>query len=124
MNNNRPVFLNLAQMKMPITAVVSFLHRVSGLLLFLFLPLLMWLLGQSLFSAARFHAIQVMSHVMYFRLATWVLLGALAHHFFAGVRHMIMDFGVGESLRSAQLSAYLVLALDLLWLIAMGVWLW
>ena len=124
MNNNRPVFLNLFQMKMPVMAVVSFLHRVCGVILFLFLPWLIWLLAQSLASPEQFQQVQVMAHGLFFKLAMWALLSALGHHFFAGVRHIIMDWGYGESLRCAQVSSYVVIFLDIVWAVAVGVWLW
>lgn len=124
MYNNRPVFLNVVQIKMPITAMVSFLHRVAGLVLFLYLPVLLWVLAHSLSSVIAFNHMLLLSHTFLFRFATWLLMCALGHHIVAGARHIFMDFGVGESMRSAQISAYFVLALDVLWVVVMGVWLW
>jgi succinate dehydrogenase / fumarate reductase cytochrome b subunit len=122
--SERPVFLNLWQIKFPPMAIVSILHRISGVVLFLFLPLLLWLLHASLLSAESFTALMSLTHTVWMKLLLWILLGAVFSHLFAGIRHLIMDLGIGESLKAGWSSAIFVLVLSVLFIIAAGVWLW
>ena len=124
MKDNRPIFLNLLQMKMPLTAVISFMHRVSGVVLFLATPWLLWLLQQSLGSAQGFDRWHEMMQGMVFSVSIWLVLVAFGHHLFAGFRHVVMDFGLAESFKSATMTSSVVLILDVVWMLIMGVWLW
>ena len=124
MKDNRPVFLNLFQIKMPITAVVSFMHRVSGVVIFLAIPWLLCLLQWSLASEAGFNSWHVWMGHIWFPVCMWLVLVAFGHHLFAGVRHIVMDIGFGETFQAAVISSYLVLLADIFWMIWMGVWIW
>lgn len=124
MKDNRPVFLNLFQIKMPITAVVSFMHRVSGVVIFLAIPWLLYLLQWALASQAGFNSWHVWMGHIWFPVCMWLVLVAFGHHLFAGVRHIVMDIGFGETFQAAVISSYLVLLADIFWMIWMGVWIW
>lgn len=106
---SRPKNLNLLSIRLPINALVSILHRVSGFLLFLVLPLLLWCLQTSLQSASGFEQVgALLAHP----LAKLVLLGlgwAFFHHFLAGLRHLAMDVHWGTKLASARITSKLVL---------------
>ena len=107
-NAPRPVFLNVLQIKMPVGAVTSILHRLTGLLLALGVPLAMYLLWRSLDGEAGFA--QVRQLLQHFAVQV-VLLGAvwaLAHHMLAGVRHMLTDINIGSTLHTARRSAWAV----------------
>lgn len=117
----RPVFLNLMQIKFPMPAIVSILHRISGVALFLLLPLLLWMLSRSLASPDTFEALKVNAPLKFF---SWVTLSALYYHVVAGVRHIIMDCGIGESLKGGRGGAIIVMALSALGIIFLGIWLW
>ena len=124
MKHKRPINLNLFTIKFPITAIVSILHRLSGLLLFILIPFLLWGLNLSLSSQQDFDA-------LYFRLTTpwskfiiWLLLSAFIYHFVAGIRHLIMDAGIGEGLKSGRLGAILVLVISVILTLLAGIWLW
>lgn len=120
----RPVFLDLTKMRFPPTAIVSILHRISGVLLFLLLPFALYLLDHSLSSAAHFAALQQLLSQPIWAFVLWVLISAAAFHFFAGIRHLLMDCGWGEHLCTARMSAYLIIALTVVVMICVGVWLW
>lgn len=120
----KPVHLNLLKMKFPPMAIASGLHRVSGILLFLLLPLALYLLHGSLHSANDFAHMQAVVAMPIIRFLIWVLLSAASYHLFAGIRHMLMDCGVGEHLKSARCGAYLVILLAIVAMILLGVWLW
>lgn len=124
MKDDRPVFLNLFQIKMPVTAIVSFMHRVSGVVIFLAIPWLLYLLQCTLLSETGFNLWHVWMCGLWFSLGIWLVLVAFGHHLFAGIRHIVMDIGFGETFRAAVISSYLVLAADLFWMILMGVWVW
>ena len=104
-----PVFLNLAQIRFPIGAIVSIVHRVAGVLLFIALPVVALMLDASLRTEAGFVAVRdLLSSPLWIATAA-VLLWALVHHLLAGVRHLLMDVGIGGELERARTSARLVL---------------
>jgi succinate dehydrogenase / fumarate reductase cytochrome b subunit len=121
---SRPIHLNLLQMKFPPMAIVSIMHRISGVLLFLLLPLMLYILHHSLSSQASFVHLQLCLTMPITELFLWVFICAAAFHFFAGERHMVMDCGWGESLNTARNTAYLIFVLEIIVMIGAGVWLW
>lgn len=124
MNHQRPVNLALGSLKYPPMAIASILHRVSGMVLFLFLPVMMYFLSQSLASETSFLALQVSFGYCCHKLFLLAFLAALVYHVMAGLRHMIMDLGIGEHLHAARISAIVVIAASFLIIIVLGVWLW
>ncbi len=124
MNKKRPVNLDLMTLRFPPMAIISILHRVSGVLLFLFLPLMIALLGKSLSSAAAYHqTVQLMKNG-WMEFLVWIMLCAILFHLVAGIRHIIMDFGFGESLKAGYASAYVIFVLAVILFILAGVWVW
>lgn len=124
MNTKRPVHIDLTRMKFPPMAIVSILHRLSGVVLFLLLPLILYLLHTSLYSQSDFSALQLFIAEPTVKFFLWVLVSAVSFHFFAGVRHMLMDCGLGEGLRTARVTAYLIMLLEIVAMVFAGVWLW
>ena len=124
MKQQRPVFLNLFQIKFPITAIISILHRVTGVVIFLSLPLLLWALQSSLGSKGNFTHLQECLVAPFAKIITWLIASVVMYHALAGVRHIIMDMGYAESLKSAKFTAYLVLSLSLVCSIYAGVFVW
>lgn len=124
MNKKRPVNLDLTTIKFPITALVSITHRLSGVFLFAGMAVLLWLLDSSVTSEEGFAAVQESTANPVFKFVLWVVLAALAYHAIAGVRHLIMDGGVGESLRGGQIGAKLVVILSIVVIALIGVWIW
>lgn len=104
-----PVFLNLAQIRFPIGAIASIAHRVSGVLLFIALPVLAVLLDTSLRDEAGFASVRDLISSPLAVVAAGVLVWALVHHVLAGIRHLLMDVGIGGELERARASARLVL---------------
>ncbi|WP_126457303.1 succinate dehydrogenase, cytochrome b556 subunit [Sulfuriflexus mobilis] len=110
-----PVFLNLLQIHLPVTAILSILHRLSGAILFLILPGLIYVLQESLHSAERFNQLlALLVTSLPARLLAFVLLWAIFHHLFAGLRFLLLDLEWGIQRRQARLTAWLVNALALL----------
>ena len=107
--NKRPVYLNLFQIRLPVTGVVSILHRITGVLLVISLPLSLYALQQSLASADEYAAVIGYLSLSWVRVLLMVLAVALALHFLAGVRHLLLDIDVGVTRRLARWSAWAVL---------------
>ncbi len=108
-NKKRPVYLNLFLIRLPVAGVVSILHRVSGVALVLFLPLTLLALQRSLQSADAYQAVVDGLSWMPVRVLLLLLAAAFAHHFYAGIRHLLLDVDIGISRSQARLSAWLVL---------------
>lgn len=124
MKATRPVYLNLWRIKFPMPAIVSILHRISGVVIFLGLPFLLYLLNKSLISQESFdHLAKQMSNPG-MKWLLWIILSAFVGHFLAGIRHLVMDTGFGESLRGGRISAFLVFILSLMIIIGLGIWIW
>ena len=124
MNDNRPVNLNLATIKFPVTAISSIIHRITGVFLFLAIPLVLWTLATSLSSESGFARAHAMLTSGFTSLVAWAVLSALLYHVIAGVRHILMDMGIGEGAQSGPRGAQLVLALGIVAAILAGVWIW
>lgn len=108
LTRKRPVFLQPLRIELPVTATVSLAHRVSGVLLALALPLLVYWLAVSVRDAEGYAAVLSVVDRAPVKLLFVVLAWALAHHIAAGVRHMLFDVGVGMQLPAARKSAWAV----------------
>lgn len=124
MKTNRPVNLDISTIKLPVTAYVSILHRVSGVVLLAGVLVLLYMLDMSLSSEESFAELKEFLAFPLVKIILWAVLAALAYHFVAGVRHLIMDMGIGESLEGGKLGAKISLVLAGVLIIATGVWIW
>lgn len=124
MKKNRPVNLDISTIKLPITAYVSITHRLSGIFLFAGVAFLLWLLDLSLRSPEGFAQVQAIGASPLCQAFLWLVLAALAYHVVAGIRHLIMDLGVGETLKGGQLGAKLVVVIAAVLIVLAGVWVW
>jgi len=122
--SQRPVNLDLRTIKLPITGVTSFLHRVSGIILFLGLGFMLYALGKSLGSEEGFADVKATLTSPLAKFVAWGLLSALLYHLVAGVRHMIMDMGIGETLEGGTLGSKIIIAVSAVLIILAGVWIW
>jgi len=104
-----PRFLNLFRIRFPIGAIASIGHRVSGVLLLVSLPLLAVALERSLGSESAFESLRTAVPTPWRGLLLVVLVWALAHHVLAGLRHLLMDIGIGSPLAQARSSAWAVI---------------
>lgn len=124
MSKPRPVNLNLWTIRFPITAIVSILHRISGVIIFFSLPLLLYVFDRSLKSVETFQSLTTCLDKPMWKSVLIATLVATSFHFYAGIRHMIMDLGFGETLCAAKMSAYILFILTIATSIAIGIWLW
>ena len=123
MNPTRPKNLNLFTIKQPIPAIVSILHRISGFILLLLLPFLIWGLSVTL-TEQGFNAFQAWRTHPLISLLFWLLFAPFIFHLIAGIRHLFMDVQVGVSLRGGRVSAALTLLITTILVILAGIWLW
>lgn len=108
--NNRPVYLNLFQLHLPLPGWVSILHRVTGVLLFLGLPVVLYFLQHSLGSASGFAETRSWLNTPFGSMLAWLLMVSLAFHVFSGLRHLALDMHWGVERIAARRTSFLVLA--------------
>ena len=116
----RPVFLTLWKIHLPLAGFISITHRISGVVFFLAFPLLIYMYGLLPLS---FELSDFMSQ-LWVKVLLWGTISLYIYHFLAGVRHMIADFGHDHSLARANLSAIMVISLGVIMAIWTGVLLW
>ena len=114
----RPEFRNihvteLSNYRMPLAAIVSILHRISGVLMFVLLPFVLYLLQNSLRSEISFAYYEGFVTYPLVKLIILGLVWGFLHHFCAGVRHLVMDLHVGLDKHSARQSSAAVLIISL-----------
>ena len=118
--SKRPVFLNLLKIKLPLMGLVSIAHRITGVLLFLSIPVVLYLLGLSLSGEAGFVQSAAIVQSLIFKLFAVLVIWALMHHLFAGIRYLLLDLDIGIDLPQARTSAIVVFISGLLLAIAGG----
>jgi len=124
MDKEHPKHLAQHLIKLPLPGFVSILHRISGLLLFLALPLLLLMLQYSLRSIETYTQLMaVLAHPLA-KLLLLGLLWAFLHHFCAGLRYLAIDLDYGVKLAQARASSKAVLAVSLLLTVLLGAKLW
>ena len=99
--------------KMPPSAIVSILHRISGFGLFLLLPFLLYLLQESLRSEISYYHFGGIVDNAFTKIILLGLIWAYAHHFTAGIRHLFMDNHIALDKDAAQKTARWVLVISL-----------
>jgi succinate dehydrogenase / fumarate reductase, cytochrome b subunit len=123
-NKKRPVNLDIGTIALPITAYTSILHRVSGVFLFAGVALLLWLLDASLASEESFAAVKNISHSFFCKLIVWAIAAGLIYHTVAGVKHLIMDLGYGETMEGGIKGSKAVFAVSIVLIVLVGAWIW
>ena len=120
----RPRHLNLLKIRLPLPGVVSILHRASGVLLILSLPVALAALDCSLADEAGYRATaDFFSHPLA-KLFVWAAAWALFHHLCAGFRFLLLDLHFGVDLPTARVTAAAALAGGILLALVFGIWLW
>ena len=105
MKTQRPVHLYLPKIKLPIGGITSILHRATGVYLFLALPILLYLLDQSLHSGAGYAAASNTLHTFWGVLLLFGLMWSLLHHLLAGIRYLLIDVHWGVEKTTARQTA-------------------
>jgi len=124
MEKTRPKFLDLTSIRLPVPGWVSILHRISGALLFVSIPLLLWLLDQSLHSSTTYRTFQAATGNPLVKLVLLGLVWAFLHHLCAGIRYLALDMHMGTTLEKARASSKAVLGVSLVLTAVLGARLW
>ena len=111
-------------MRLPITAWASITHRASGVFLFAGIALLLWALDTSLSSAEGFASLQAALENPLLKLAIWAVMAGLIYHALAGIKHLIMDMGIGETMEGGIMGVRIVVGLSVVLILLAGIWIW
>jgi len=120
----RPVFLDLTKIALPVTAIISIFHRISGIIMFLAVPLLIAAFDYSLTSTSNFTQLQVWFASPVGKFLIWGVVSLFIYHAIAGLRHLLHDMGLGESLAMGRMTAYATVVISLILIALLGIWLW
>ncbi len=124
MNSNRPTNLDLSTIELPLPAKASIIHRISGFILFFAVAFMLTALDTSLESAAGFDSLMSAFDNGLVKFITWGIVSALGYHFVAGIKHLLMDMGIGETKESGRTGAIITLVLGFVVIVLAGVWVW
>ncbi len=116
-NNQRPVYLNLFRIRLPVTGMVSLAHRATGIVLFIAIPFVAYLLDLSVRSPQGFGQVRQWLSMPALQLVQILVLWAFAHHFFAGIRFLLIDADIGVDKARSRLGAWLVIVAELMTLV-------
>ncbi|USH03365.1 succinate dehydrogenase cytochrome b556 subunit [Grimontia kaedaensis] len=120
----RPVNLDLQTIRFPITAIASIAHRVSGVITFISVAILLWLLSLSLSSPSGFEAASDIVNSFFAKFVLWGILTALAYHIVGGIRHLLMDMGHFEEMESGSQSAKIGFIITAVMSVLAGILVW
>lgn len=122
----RPKYLNLVAIRLPLPGFVSIMHRVSGFALFLLLPLLIYLFQLSLGSPQDFDMFRAVVRNPLVKIILIGLLWAYLHHICMGIRIVLIDMHIGVELAPARATSWAVLIVSLGLTLVLGtkLWLW
>ncbi|PCJ26030.1 MAG: succinate dehydrogenase, cytochrome b556 subunit [SAR86 cluster bacterium] len=124
MNDKRPTNLELTTFKYPLPAITSLLHRISGVFIFAGVALMLYLLDLSLQSESGFGLVVELLDNLFVKLLAWAVLAGLLFHLIAGIKHLLMDMGIGETLKGGVIGASITIALSAIAMIIAGIWIW
>jgi succinate dehydrogenase / fumarate reductase cytochrome b subunit len=123
MKTERPVNLALTKFSFPIMAIASITHRITGVLLFVAIAYLLWLLGLALSSPAGFAEAGAHLAAPLPKLVLLAVLAALLFHILAGLKHLVMDFHHWDTIEGGRLASQAVFALTVVGTVLAAVWL-
>lgn len=116
--------LDLATIKLPLPGFTSIIHRITGLILFVGVAFMLCALDSSLTSEQSFNELKESLQSPLAKFIAWGLVSALLYHFVAGVKHLVMDMGIGETLEGGKLGAQITIVVSTVVIILAGVWIW
>lgn len=111
-------------MRLPITAWTSITHRASGVFIFAGMAVLIWALDASLKSPESFAALQTSLSSPLCKFVIWAVVSGLIYHSVAGIKHLIMDAGIGETMEGGILGSRIVIASSVVLILLAGIWIW
>jgi len=104
----RPKFLNLMRIHLPVTGLNSFAHRISGALLFLAIPILIYDFNLSIKDVASFNSLLADFNSLPYKLLFTILAWAIGHHLLAGIRFLLHEIEIWTSLKASIIVSWVV----------------
>ena len=111
-------------MRLPITAWASIAHRASGVFLFAGMAVLIWALDASLASPESFASLGECLANPLMKLVIWAVMAGLIYHSVAGIKHLVMDLGIGETMEGGERGVHIVVVVSGILILLAGVWIW
>jgi succinate dehydrogenase / fumarate reductase cytochrome b subunit len=124
MKTARPVDIPLTTFAFPLAAIASITHRITGVLLFVGLAFLLYLLDESLTSPQGLDTARATLSMPLAKLLLIAIVATLIYHFVAGVKHLLLDFDIGDTVEGGKLGAQITIAVSAVLIVIAGVWLW
>ncbi|MGN7679012.1 MAG: succinate dehydrogenase, cytochrome b556 subunit [Anaplasma sp.] len=122
---SRPLSPHLQVYKLPVAAVLSIIHRASGLFLYVGVTLLSWLFVLSRYSTGCVASFLENAAVsLCVKALSFLCCVAFSYHYFNGVRHLLWDCGVGLSKSSVAVSGAFVVFLTVAFTAALLFFVW
>ncbi len=125
-NDSRPINVGISDLlfrfRWPLPALTSITHRIAGVVLFVGTGFALYALDLSLSSESGFEELRGLLLSPFGKFISWGLLSALAYHFIAGIKHLLMDMGVAETLEGGIFAARVVLFLSVIAIFLNAVW--
>jgi succinate dehydrogenase / fumarate reductase cytochrome b subunit len=123
-DSKRPVNLDLSKFHFPLPAIISILHRVSGVIIFIGMAFLLYGLDRSLSGESGFNAVSDLLNSFLAKLILWGILSALIYHLTAGIKHLILDMGFGEELHTSRIAAKATVIVSAILIVLVGILIW
>jgi succinate dehydrogenase / fumarate reductase, cytochrome b subunit len=124
MKTDRPVNLALTKFSFPLAALASIVHRITGIVLFAGIAFLLYLLDASLASEQGLERARGLLEQPLAKLVLLAVVANLIYHLVAGIKHLLLDFHVGDSREGGRRGAQLTIVASAVLIVLAGVWLW
>ena len=124
MKTERPVDIVLTTFSWPLAALASITHRVTGAVLFVAIAFMLYILDLALSSPDGFASAKALMDEPLAKLVTWGILALLIYHFVAGVKHLFLDFDIGDTLEGSKRATQLVIVTAIVLIALAGWWIW
>lgn len=117
----RPVNLDLTKFSFPFAAIASITHRITGVILFVAIAFLLSWFDEATSSPAGFAAV---AESGMFKFLMWLILCAVSYHFFAGIKHLLLDFHIADTVEGGELASKVAVGVAAVVALLLGVWIW
>jgi succinate dehydrogenase / fumarate reductase cytochrome b subunit len=122
--DNRPVNLDMMTIALPLPGWVSILTRASGVFLFVGMAFFLYVLDLSLESPEGFAQAGALLSAPLAKFILWAIAAGLIYHATAGIKHLVADFGIGETLEGGLMGARITIGVSAFLIIIVGIWIW
>jgi succinate dehydrogenase / fumarate reductase cytochrome b subunit len=110
---HKHVYLNLFLIDFPITAITSIMHRISGIILFFFIPFLLYFFKLALESGSSFYLAKLLIVNFLVKFVLYIILVSFIYHFISGLKHMVMDCGFFDNINSSRKLSFISIVLTI-----------